>query len=186
MTNTVDRLREAFAKLVRSEVPQLDFLGVYEYAVQATDGNASTPSKTVDANPTATETSGGRKLNLPNITKVPIMLPYGVTPPVGALCTVQFLNGDPARPVVVCFNDPMTLMVFASGALFNARQGDMTAVYLNTPAMVLIASGLVCTAPGSPPTVNPLVFPPPPAPVTSAPLAPLYGLITSGTPQVKS
>lgn len=181
MTTVVDRLREAIATIVRREVAELEFFGVYEYAVQATDGNASTPSKTVDANPTATATSGGRKLNLPNVTKVPIMLPYGVTPPVGALCTIEFLNGDPARPQVRSFNDPMTLMVFGGGTLPNARQGDMvlcggpsTLVQFTGPAgpmATLTPYGMIFTTLGA--------VPPIPSPFLS-------GIVSSGRPTVKS
>ncbi len=180
MTTTLDRMREALASIIRREVAELEFFGVYEYAVQATDGNASMPSKTVDANPTATATSGGRRLNLPNVTKVPIMLPYGVTPPVGALCSVTFLNGDPARPVVMAFNDPMTLLVFAGGNLSNARQGDM--VLCGGPTTQVIFAGPGPMVPGSPYTmvfINGAAVPPIPSPFLS-------GIVSSGTPQVKS
>lgn len=180
MSVTSDRMRETLEKIVRALLPELTFFGVYEYAVQATDGNASTPSKTVDANPTATTTSGGRKLSLPNVTKVPIMLPYGVTPPVGALCSVQFMNGDPARPVVVGFNDPMTLMVFAGGTLANARQGDMIAVTIANPASPTLNATMLAFAAQFVNAGGPCVWTPAGPPLT------LYGLVTSGTPQVKS
>lgn len=174
----LDRLWASFRALVRAEFPTLSFLGVYEYAVTATDGTSSTAAKTVDVQPT------DPALNLPALTKVPIRLPFGVTPPMGALCSVQFMNGDPSRPMVTNFTDPMTLLVFAAGKLPNARQGDMVAVTISTTVATLFASGLVCTAPGNPPTINPAVFPPPPAPAN--PLLTLYGLVSSGNPVVKS
>lgn len=173
-----DRLLNAFRALVRAELPTLTYLGVYEYAVQATDGTASTPSTTVDCTPTDST------IPLPDLTGVPIRLPYGVTPPLQALCYVEFANGDPTKPMVRGFVDPMTLLVFAGGKLPTGRQGDMTATTISTLVVTQIALGLVCTAPGSPPTVNPLVFPPPPTPPPVPCIA--YGLVSTGNPQVKT
>lgn len=176
----IDRLWASFRVLVRAELPTLSFLGVYEYSVTSSDGTAGAAAKTVDCTPT------DPALTLPSLTKVPIRLPYGVTPPTEALCSVQFINGDPSRPFVSGFNDPMTLMVFAGGKLPNARQGDMTAASITTLNMTAIAAGLLCTAPGSPPTVNPAVFPPPPAPLPPNPMGIIYGIVSSGNPVVKS
>lgn len=87
-----DRLIEDIRAIVREEVESLTFLGVYEYAVQETDG------VTVDAVPT----SG--TIPLPALRKVPLRsgLPgVSVKPGIGSLLAVSFLNGDPARAIVL-------------------------------------------------------------------------------------
>jgi hypothetical protein len=170
----LDRLWSAFRALVRAELPTLSFLGVYEYRVTATDGTASTPATTVDCTPT------DPALKLPSLSKVPVRLPYGVTPPVGALCAVQFMNGDPSKPTVTNFADPMTLMVFAGGTLPNARQGDMVAVAIANPASASLNVTMAALA---------LQFVSPAGPCTWTPAGPpltLYGLVSSGRPTVKS
>jgi len=170
----LDRLWSAFRALVRAELPALSFLGVYEYRVTATDGTSSTPATTVDCTPT------DAALKLPSISKAPVRLPYGVTPPVGALCSVQFMNGDPSRPTVTNFSDPMTLMVFAGGTLPNGRQGDMTATAIANPASASLNATMAALA---------LQFVSPAGPCTWTPAGPplvLYGTVSSGNPLVKS
>lgn len=168
---TLDRLMNAFRALVRAELPSLTYLGVYEYRVTATDGTASSPATTVDCSPT------DPALTLPSLAKVPIRLPYGVTPPVGALCAVQFMNGDQSKPTVTNFADPMTLMVFAGGKLPGARQGDMVAVTLGglSPAAAVSMGALAAMFSNA---GGPCVY------VPAAPVV-VYGLVSSGTPQVK-
>lgn len=172
--NVIDRLFSAFRSIIRAELPTLTYLAPCEYRVTATDGTSSSPASTVDCEPT------DPKLALPALSKVPVRLPYGVTPPVGALCTVQFLNGDPSRPTVTNFADPMTLMVFAGGTLPNARQGDMVAVAIaNTSNVALNATMTALAAQFVSPT-GPCVWTPAGPPLT------LYGLVSSGRPTVKS
>lgn len=86
-----DRLIDDFRALIREEVEELTFLGVYEYSVQSSDGS------TVDASPTA-------DIPLPSLRKVPLRtgIPGSmVTPAVGSLLAVSFLNGDPTKAVVL-------------------------------------------------------------------------------------
>lgn len=182
----LDRLWSAFRALVRAELPSLSFLGVYEYAVTASDGTTSVAAKTVDCAPT------DPALNLPAITKCPIRLPFGVTPPTGALCSVQFMNGDPSRPMVTNFTDPMTLLVFAAGKLPNARQGDMVATSISPANIVQIASAFLPMPPltGGPITALPSVIaaaaiPGAPMPIPPGPIT-VYGIVSSGNPVVKS
>lgn len=181
---TLDRLWTAFRALVRESLPALTYLGPYEYRVTATDGTGSSPANTVDCSPT------DAALKLPSLAGVPLRLPYGVTPPVGALCTVQFMNGDPSRPMVTNFSDPMTLIVFAAGKLPNARQGDMVACSISPLNAVQLASCFLCATPGSPPVATPAIIaaaaiPGAPMPVPPGPIT-VYGLVSSGNPQVKS
>lgn len=170
----LDRLWSSFRALVRAELPEIKYLGTYEYQVTASDGTASTAAKTVDCSPT------DPALHLPELSKVPIRLPYGVTPPKGALCYVRFANGDPSKPIVDGFSDPMTLLVFAGGTLPNARQGDMVAIAIANPANA--ALNLTMTALAA-------QFVSPAGPCTWTPAGPplvLYGLVSSGKPTVKS
>jgi hypothetical protein len=172
----LDRLWAAFRALVRAELPSLTFLGVYEYAVDAADGTTSTPSTTVDCTPTDST------ISLPPLTAVPIRLPFGVTPPVGALCYVEFANGDPTKPIVRGFKDPMSLMVFAGGSLPASRQGDM--VQLIPLGMTVSLGPVGVSLPATTGTPYPLFFIPPP-PAAPVPVPYLYGMITTGNPQVK-
>lgn len=171
----LDRLWAAFRALVRAELPTLSFLGVYEYSVTDSDGTSSTPAKTVDCTPT------DPALKLPSLTKVPIRLPFGVTPPKEALCSVQFMNGDPSRPMVTNFTDPMTLTVFGGGKLPNARQGDMVAVTLYSPTSPASVAVWTALAPLFANAGGPCAFVPVPGP----PLT-VYGIVSSGIPTVKS
>jgi hypothetical protein len=172
----LDRLWSAFRALIGVEIAPLAYLGVYEYSVTATDGTAAQAATTVDVEPT------DPALKMPALPKVPIRLPFGVTPPHGALCSVQFMNGDPSRPMVTNFTDPMTLMVFNGGTLPNARQGDMCAVTLfdfSSAASTAVLSTLApffISATGGPCTFTPTPIPP----------LVIYGIVSTGIPTVKS
>jgi hypothetical protein len=88
----VDRLIASFRALVKTELPDTTFQGVYEYSVHATDGT------TVDATPTSSGSS------LPEITKVTLrsgLAGCTSTPAIGSLLVVAFLNGDQGKPFVV-------------------------------------------------------------------------------------
>jgi hypothetical protein len=91
-----DRLLTAIRDLIRSEVPTATFLGLYEYTV-----TGSTPT-TIDCQPT------DPTIPLPSLNGIPIgsLSDGGVgQPTTGNRCLIEFLNGDPTRPVVL-FNDP--------------------------------------------------------------------------------
>lgn len=110
-----DRLLAAFRALVRAELPQLTFMGVYEYTVTGTDGS------TVDCTPTDTT------IPIPALSKVPtrtavdgftVTLPNSV---VGLRCLVAFVNSDPARPMCIGM-DPIP------GSQPVARKGDTVTI----------------------------------------------------------
>lgn len=134
-----DRLGAAFRALLRSEDPQRSYYGLYEYAVQATDG------KTVDAAPTDTTQP------LPPITKVPILcgLPGTTcTPTNGSRLVIGFLNGDPSRPVVMGIfdssNDAVTPLIAIAGPLPTqaaARVGDAAGPFLITTGSKKVGIG---------------------------------------------
>lgn len=115
-----DRLWAAFRALVRAELAEIRFLGVYEYSVQAAD------TSTVDIDPTDTT------LGLPTLGKVPLrpsILGEVVEPDTGGRCLVMFVNGDPARPVVISIEGSPKLAKIGDGAQFAARMGDTAGIY---------------------------------------------------------
>lgn len=88
-----DRLLAAFRALIRAELPQLSFYGMYEYSIQAAT------SSTVDCSPTDTT------ISLPSLTKVPTRFGFLSVSlsavDVGKKCLIMFINADPSRPVCV-------------------------------------------------------------------------------------
>jgi hypothetical protein len=92
----LDRLLTGIRAILRAEMPTLTFLGLYEYTV-----TASTPT-TVDCQPT------DPTIPIPVLNGIPIgsLSDGGVgQPTTGNRCLIEFVNGDPTRPVVL-FNDP--------------------------------------------------------------------------------
>lgn len=88
---TGDRVLGPFQQMVERQVSPLRFFGRYEYTI-------SNPKPTsVDGTPTDTS------LGLPELQNVPIrgssLASY--VPPDGGLCEIQFVNGQPTRPVCV-------------------------------------------------------------------------------------
>lgn len=121
----LDRLLSAFRKLVRAEFPQLTYMGIWEYSVQATDGTLLSPSTTVDCSPIDTA------IPLPTLAKVPLragIMGEQVTPQVGARCLIAFINGDPTKPI--CISVDQIVAIFIAGGKPTqgaARTGDPVA-----------------------------------------------------------
>jgi hypothetical protein len=92
---SADRLLSAFRELVRAELPQLLYLGVWEYSV------TSATSSTFSGRATSTS------FPLPDLVDVamrPGIAGATFTPAVGSLVLVTFANANPARPVVVAWD----------------------------------------------------------------------------------
>ena len=111
--NLYDRLLAAFKLIIRGELAELPFLGVYEYTVQSVTPVSTPmgPSCLIDGSPTDPNAS------VPPISMVPVcpgLLAEAVVATVGMLCRVRFVNGSPSRPEVIGFIGG----VDASGALF--------------------------------------------------------------------
>jgi hypothetical protein len=137
---SLDRLMVALRTIIRAEVPELTYLGVYEYALQRVRGNV------VDAAPTTST------LSLPSIIGLalsPSTLGEAVdTPAVGQRILIRFANGSPTRPEVcgifgpsrtatvdasdaITFGDPSTTSVqIAGGTAPVGRVGDAIQVFL--------------------------------------------------------
>lgn len=177
--NPMDRILEPIRAIIREEVAKLSYFGTWEYAVVAVNDDG-----TVNAN--ATDSTAP----FPSLNNLPIRSgPEGATgtPTAGNLCYVRFINGDPARPVVVgnqSLVETVTVdatetvqvgpsvsnaVVLAGGDAPIARDGDAVTVYFpKTPTPV---TGMVISAPGT--FVGTITF-----------LLPAVGVITTGNPRV--
>jgi len=131
---TLDRLLDSFRKIVRAEFPQLTFMGIWEYSVQATDG------VTIDCSPTDTA------IPLPSLAKVPMisgLLGELATPVIGKRCVIIFLNGDPTKARCLSID----------GSNEHAMTTEATALLIyntfSTLSLSLIALGVAPTATGA-------------------------------------
>lgn len=95
---TLDRILGYLRMLVRAEIPRLNFLGLYEYAVQSPgpttlqDGTVST-YEVAPTDPT---------ISLPGSKGIPLRLSCSTaTLQQGSLVVLAFLNGDPSKPVLI-------------------------------------------------------------------------------------
>jgi hypothetical protein len=147
------RLLLSLRLLIQSEAASLAFLGTYEYTVQAVSGS------TMALVPVDTS------LTLPAMTSVPLrsstMGESLAEMVVGQPCRVQFLDGNPAKPVVVSLSaisgtvtidasDSVTLgssdtqaVAIAGGNAPAARQTDMVNLIIPAPAPPPQITGLV-------------------------------------------
>ncbi len=138
--NLFDRLLSALKLIIRGELSELSFLGVYEFTVQVvTPANTPMgPSCLIDGSPTDPSVS------VPAISRAPVcpgLLAEAVVATVGQLCRVRFVNGDPRRPEVV----GLVGGIDASGALFGsgspaARVGDTVSVVF--PSLIQVSGAL--------------------------------------------
>ena len=93
-----DRLLAFVRALIRAEIPQYDYLGLYEYAIQGVDPS----SGVINGSPTDTT------LSLPPISGLtlrPSLVGENVIATVGSLCLVEFINADPTRPQIVSIGE---------------------------------------------------------------------------------
>lgn len=155
-----DRLLSAFRALVRAEDPNRAYRGIYEYRVGAVT------TTTADVSPTDSS------LPLPSILRVPLahsLLGEAVLLTVGTTCLLGFVNGDPARPVLI-------------GVTANADQTPQNTTVDATAAMKLgpSATSVAIAGAGSPVARlgdQVMVFLPPSLPVTGT----LSGSAFTGT-----
>lgn len=120
--NYLNRIITVIRRLIRSEFANYTYLGRYEYSIQSVEGNI------LNANPTDTT------LSLPNVRAQmkPGLLGEEVVPTPGKLCHVMFLNGSPAKPIIVSCEgnnvtssiNATTMVQLAGGVLPVARATD--------------------------------------------------------------
>lgn len=150
----LDRLLTALRLLIRGELPQLTYFGVYEFSIQSSSGS------TVSVAPVDTTTG------LPSMTNVPLVssLLGSVIVPNSGLCRIRFINGDPTQPVCVGLasipassttdstgtlniGPSATKVVFHNGTLGVARYGDPATIYFPPNCYV---TGMITPAVGAP------------------------------------
>ena len=86
----LDRMMRAFREVLRAELPEVRYLGLYEYVVTASSLGY------VDARP------ADPALHLPALSRVPLLpsvLAVSATATVGTTCAIAFLDGLRSRPV---------------------------------------------------------------------------------------
>lgn len=144
-----DRLSDAIRAIVRAELPELTFLGTYEYTVQRVRGARidATPASDLPLPPLV-----DRELSPSTLAEVV----SGAV--VGSLARVQFVNGDPTRPEIVGLSAPSSTAAIdatdtialgahaeavelAGGAAAVGRIGDMITVFL--PLTPVAVSGVI-------------------------------------------
>jgi hypothetical protein len=150
---SLDRLLTAIRLIIRNEVPQNTYFGVYEYTIQNVTG------QTVDVRPTDTT------LSLPSMNNLPIfpsVMAEAVTGlPVGSICLVRFVNADPSRPEVCSITSlsqtatidatdtltfgstSTTVVAIGGGSAPVARQGEQVATVVPLPAPPPTISGII-------------------------------------------
>jgi len=118
-----DRILAAIREIIRGELPQMTYTGIWEYQVTSVSGNL------IDGQPTTS-------IPLPSLVKVqPICNPAGavILPKVGSRVYVCFVNQDPTRPRIIAYDDTtpdsITLpvnnsMQLADGTATVIRVGD--------------------------------------------------------------
>jgi len=96
--STFDRLMQSIRAIIRAELPQATFQGIYEYSIQSTDGLTAScdPVDTTIPLP-----------SLPSVELRPSILGGIVAPARGARCLVAFVNSDPTRPVIISVDGAM-------------------------------------------------------------------------------
>lgn len=151
--STLDRLMVALKFLVHEEVPEVPFLGTYEYEVQTANGQA------VDVVPT------DPALKLPGLGNLPLFPSVfaesisGIQ--VGQTCLVRFVDGNPGRPEVISFSaisgtstvdatgsvtlgsSGTKLVKLAGGTSPVVRQGDQVTCIVPLPAPPPVVSGII-------------------------------------------
>lgn len=124
----LDRLLTSVRQIIADAVAPTRYFGRYEFTVtSASGGGVPGQDATVSGSPT------DLTLGLDDVANVPIrsgLLGDSVTPTVGATFDVMFINGDPARPVVVGASAVDSASI--AGTLGNpaARLGDQVVVFL--------------------------------------------------------
>jgi hypothetical protein len=153
-----DRLLGDLEAIIDRQVAPTRWYGRYEYTIE----NPTT--STVDATPV------DPSIGLPDLQGVPLVGSSVATyaPPSGSTCHVQFLNGDPSRPVCVWTVMTPTMASILGGSNPVARLGDQVQSFL-PPALPFVGVSAAGPVTG-----------------TITVTAPVDGVITQGSQQVTS
>lgn len=185
--NAMDRFLSAIRSMIRAELPNLAYLGTWEYSVVGVNADGTVNATIVDP-----------KAPFPSLNNIPVRSgPDGstATPSMGRTCDVRFVNGDPSRPIIVGNQSVVKIatidatdtvnvgpsvsnaVVLAGGDAPVARDGDAVAVYFGTPPAMLNVQGSFAV--GSPTQSGSFS-----GTITMA--TPACGVITSGNPRVQA
>jgi hypothetical protein len=137
-----DRIRGAFAQAVQAMSPRVRFYGIYEYRIEESGGDAISARPTDD------------KIGLPELTNVsqsPGTCGASATYLPGTTCTIMFINGDPARPLVQGGDPSQEPLALKIKARTDIELGDLVEPLARAPATVTaieaisVAFGAVAT-----------------------------------------
>lgn len=122
-SSVANRLLLGFRGLMRDAFPRLSYLGLFEYAVQSSDGDVAELSIVDSTQP------------ISDLVAVKIR-GMKVKPAVGGLCLVAFVNGDPTRPAIVSV-DPLSRHVEldASETMDLGKTCPLTTIANGTPVL---------------------------------------------------
>jgi len=136
-TDSSDRIQSSLRALIRSEIANLTYLGVWEYTIAGVSGT------TISATPTDSR--------MPDITgcrMMPGLIGETVVPTVGSKCRISFVNGDPARFECIAIEGvPSSITVGASG-MPCARLGDQVISFF--PPLLAVVGTMTVGAVASP------------------------------------
>ena len=132
---SLDRVLGPIQQLVQKELQPARFFGRYAYTI------SNPTSTTIDCSPVDTT------LGLPDLQNVPLTSDSisQYTPPSGGACHIQFVDGQPTKPVCVWTDEAPTMAQILEGAIPVALQGNTVVVLW--PSSIPIAGTL--TPPGS-------------------------------------
>lgn len=181
----LDRFLGAIRTLIRSELPNLAYLGTWAYTVVGVNGDGT-------VNATIEDPTGKMPASLNNLSISAGADGSTGAPTLGNTCHVRFINGDPTRPTIVGnqalvrvatvdASDTVNVgpsadsVVLAGGNAPIARDGDAVAVYFGTPGVGIDIQGTFAI--GTPTTAGKFTG-------TLTPAGPACGVIISGQPRV--
>lgn len=133
----IERILQAVRSIIRAELAPVSLAGLWEYEIVAAT------TDTIDCTPTD---QSGRVPPLTKIPMLPSVLGATVTPAVGKLCYVQFVNQDPARFFVTAIDgvpiaatiDATTVVKLGLGAIPVARGGDFAGPFPIIPTQTKV------------------------------------------------
>jgi hypothetical protein len=171
----IDRLWDAFRRLVRVELAEVRWLGTYEYTVLSASENS-------------VDLSAPSDVRLPGLSAVRSRADSvsRQVPKIGGKAHVVFVDGDLSRPVCTWTEpasspDEGATARLAGGGQAIARQGDFVSSSLPIGTMIL-ATITQAPPPPSPSPINPG----PVVLVITAPVPSLPGTIITGRNEVKA
>ena len=131
-----DRILEGLRSIIAAQFPTFIYSGPWEYTI------TSATSSTVDCAPLIT--NAANPPSVPSLKNVPFkssILGEQVTPKVGAICVVEFMNQDPTRPRITSIDPvPIVATVDATSIVNVGPSSAMVALAGGANALVIETS----------------------------------------------